>query len=413
MNAAAADAPSVRSLARRITRRLRLDAFLRAGALGAILAAAAVTALEIAARIWVFPESLLWEAAALGVAVAAAALVYLRRRPHAGAWRDHADAICGEPGVFSAAAATPPGARLAPLVAHRADSAAALLLAGPRERRPLATTVRVAIASVLVAGVTASLPGRRFCSDDLALRLTQAVVLDEVRALRDEAAGARNGPDAAMLDQAAAHLAGPTMSAGDAQELARRLKDAARGNSSRTQRLADALAAQAFFRELAQALRHEDAAAVKRAIEELAARARDLDPRSKEALEAAAALLGTAADEPDPLLKNALVDAGQALSGDGSSSASEGLRRLDAPLQRTLRYSQSVRDVAVLLEGAVTQDREALGVVAIPAKPARRGDPDASVPGPAGSLPGLGDYRALVRPGTSDEAVLRRYFSVP
>lgn len=413
MNAAAADASSVRSLARTITRRLRLDALLGACALAAIFTAAATTLLEIAARIWVFPASLFFEAAALGVAVAGAAFVYLRTRPRADAWRRQADRLCGEPGVFSAAAASPVDSRLAPLVAHRADSAAALLLAGPRERRPLATPVRLAIASVLVASVAASLPGRRYCSDDLALRLTQAAVLDEVRALRDEAAGARMGPDAAMLDQAATNLAGPTLSAGDAQELARRLKDAARGNSSKTQRLADALATQSFFRELALALRHEDPAAVKRAIEDLAARARDLDPRSKEALESAATLLGIAASEPDPVLKNALADAGQALSGDGSSSASESLRRLDAPLQRTLRFSGSVRDVAVLLESAVAQDREALGVVAIPAKVGRGGDDHGAGAGASGSLPGLGDYRSLVRPGTSDEAVLRRYFSVP
>jgi hypothetical protein len=397
----------VRSLARRLTKRLRRDSLLGAGALAAIFVSAAVTVLEVLGRFFYLPLLRPLEVLAAAAGLAAATVVHFRSRPGDAAWLDAADATSGEPGVFSAAAAAGSG-RLGPLVASRADSAAALLLAGPRQRRPLAPTVRLAIFAVLVGAVSMSLPGLKACNDDLALRLTQPLLADELRALRDEALAARSS-DAAMLDQAATSLAGKPLSPSAAEDLARKLREAARGSRSRAQVLAEALAKPELLRDLAQALRHEDPAAVARAIEELALDAQRLDPRSQQALESAAALLNLAAAEPDPLLKSALADAGEALSGRSGSGASEGLRRLATPLQRMLRHSDSIRDVAVLLESAAAQDREGAEIVSVPGRPL----PGAAPAGAPGALPELSDYRSLVRPGTADEAVLRRYFAVP
>jgi hypothetical protein len=370
-----------------------------------------VTAADVVARVVVFPPLRAVEAAVAGAALVAAAVAWAVARPGPDEWRAKADETSGEPGVFSAAASSP-AARLHPLVAHRAELAAAIVLVGPRERRPLAMPARVAVLGLAVALVAWNLPGRKSCTDGLPIRAMQALLLEEVRALQSEGLTGRNEQDAAVLDQAADRFGGQPLTAEAAQELARRLKEAARGSSSRTEGVAEALAKNALFRDLAQALRHQDPAAVSRALESLARRAQALDPRSKEALESAASLLNVAAAESDPLLRKALADAGRALSGEaGSDSVADSMLRLGPPLQRILRFSESVRDVAVLLDSAVSADRQRGDLVPVPVALDRARARTAAAGAP-GSLPGLADYRSLVRPGTADETVLRRYFAV-
>src|SRR5436190_253872 len=90
----------VASLRRLLTARLRRTCAGRALANAAIAAALAVTGLEAAARVVHLPARVTLEAAAVLAAAGAAVVQYLRARPAERDWREAADRIAAEPGIF-------------------------------------------------------------------------------------------------------------------------------------------------------------------------------------------------------------------------------------------------------------------------------------------------------------------------
>jgi hypothetical protein len=403
------DGPAHPRLAEAMTARLRRRALFGALATAAVGVAALVALVELAARIAVVPSLRMIEGAVAVIGVLAATVVYLRSRPAAGAWRLAADALAAEPGIFSAAGSDARATLLSPLVSHRAEIGAAELLARPAESRRLSTRSRAAVAAIVLAAAMASLPGRKSSGEDAPLVAVQARLLSEVRALRNDSRSedaARN----AVLARTAERLEATTLTADSARKIAAELRVLAHDRSSRNREIARALSKNALFREIAEALRLEDETALERAIENLVARARALPPRSAESLEAAALLLEIAAKEDDDGLKKAFADAGETLSGDGSGGT-ERFQDLEPPLRRVIRSSQAIRDVVVTLESAANPTGAGDSLASVSGSPVA---PGAGAGGAAAetTLPSLDDLRSQARPGTSDEAVLRRYFAI-
>jgi hypothetical protein len=388
-------------LERALTRRIRRVSLLRALSHAIAGAAATVLLLEIVARAVPLPSIRTIEGAVLASGVAAALTLHALGRPSPGAWRTVADAIAPEAGVFSAATGGAAETRLSPLVVHRAGLSADALLSAPRARRPLAPATRLALAAVLAASAAVVLPGRRTPSGDLAPEL-QARLLAEVRAIRPSPG------DSGLRDAASALDRARPLSAEEARTLAASLAADAEGRTARLRELADALGGAPLLEAAADALRREDPAALDRAIEQLLARAKDLPPRSTEALGAAARLLALAARTDDAGLKAALADAAGSLSSDGSSGDGA-LRGLATSLRREIRDAAAVKDVVVTLRSAA--GARGTGEVASGGAPGGAGAP---APGrdAAGGLPIPAGDRTRIRPGSSDEIVLRRYFAV-
>jgi hypothetical protein len=396
-------ASSLDALRRAVTSRLGLESAVHALSAAAIAFALTVILLEAFARaVWV-ADLRTFEAAAALTALAAAAVIHARTRPRASDWRAVADRMTGEPGIFSALAEGSAPTRLTEVVRARGETAAAALLARASPRRPLPARSRQALLALLAAGMTAALPGARSPAGALDAGVQDRILAD-VRALGPDAPGRE------LLSRAEDALEARRLTAEDARRLASELGRSAGDQSAKVRAVADALESNPLLRDLAAALRKQDPAAVAAALAALTERAKASAPRSPEALEGAARLLDLASVERDEALRKALADAGHALAaGDGSGDA-RALGGLLPPLERLVRSARAMQDVVVSLESAAAP--RGFG----PGSAARAPRADRPVSGGAAldaGLPIPRDLGALARPGTSDEAVLRRYFAVP
>jgi hypothetical protein len=377
-----------------------------------LVAAALVTGLEVAARVTPIPRLRAAEGAAVAIAAAIGTVRAIRARPPEGAWLWLADALAPEPGVFSAACGGAPATRLGPLVALRAEACARALLAAPPAPRRPGRLPRAAAAAAAAAIVTMVLPGRAARAGGDGPGEMQARVIAEIRALARDAGRSGDPAQAAAIARASAAIERDGLTPDAARQAAEDLLGVARSQEDGIREIADGLARLPAFDAVADALRRRDEVALKAALEALSGRVRALESRGPEALQAAAGLLGLAAREHDAALRQALADAGQALSSGSGSDASEGIGRLGAPLAKVLRESKSFEDVVVALDAAARPGAPGAGRAP---RTVTRGDTTVDPAGEARHtrLPDPGDFRALVRPGTSDEAVLRRYFAIP